>query len=254
MLTEACVITRLVHPTSRSIGSRDRERARRAMRLVVRRTFLTLVTDESPDPPCSRSRSAPASLHHTDSHRPLEGDAAASPAAPKPRRKKPAKGSSTADAEDADVFEEYAAIVAEEVARLPPETPEQPPEGTTPRRGRRRRGDVTHGAMGHASVDEPQVRIHLNFHEPDDPRPANAIFVLREGYGEIGFDFDPTFSTTTLRSVLLGINNHSWDDGFVVACEGRFVPIGSTLGEQGIAPGAQLRLVRPSELNLCPQS
>ena len=225
------------------------------MRLVVCRTFLTLVTDASADPPCPRARSAPASLHHTDSHRPLEGDVGASPAAPMPRRKKSAKGSSTADAEDSDVvFEEYAAIVAEEVARLPAETPEQP---TTPRRGRRCRRDVSHGAMargGHASVHEPQIRIHLTFEEPDAPRPTNAIFVVRDGFGDIGFQFDSGFSTTTLRAILMGINNHSWDDGFVVAMEGRCIPIGSTLGEQGIMPGARLRLVRPRDSNPCPPS
>ena len=81
--------------TTRSIASRECEH-RRAMRLVVLRTFLTLVRDESPDPPYSRARSAPAELHYTDSHRPSGGDAAAGPASSEPRKKKPAKGGSTA--------------------------------------------------------------------------------------------------------------------------------------------------------------
>ena len=90
------------------------------MRLVVHRTFLTLVADDddSLEPHSSRSRSAPATLHHTD--RPAERDAGVRP---KTRRKKQAKGGgdqgTAADAEDSDdVFEEYAAIVAQEVALL----------------------------------------------------------------------------------------------------------------------------------------
>ena len=230
------------------------------MRFVVHRTFLTLVNDDGDFPELHnvRSRSAPATLHYTDrkAERVVDGRAAR----PKPR-KKHAKGGrdrSTADnAEDSQVFEEYAAIVAQEVALLPLKTPEQPPASTMPQRGRDRRGDVSHGATvsGRASAAEPQIRIHLGFHDAAEPRPANAIFVLRDGHGEIGFDHDPHFSTSTLRCLLLGINNKEWDDGFVVTTsEGRFIPIGSTLSEQGVMPGARLRLQRPSELDLCAQS
>ena len=105
-----------------------------------------------------------------------------------------------------------------------------------------------------AFFDKVHIRLRPNVHEPSDPRPAGAIFLLREGLGEIGIEFDPLFSTTTLRSYLLGINGYEWDDGFVVACGDRYVPMGSTLGEQGVAPGARLRLVRPAEVSVCPQS
>ena len=101
----------------------------------------------------------------------------------------------------------------------------------------------------------PGPRIRLDFREPHDPRPANVIFVLREGYGEIGFEHDPEFSTTTLRSLLLGLNNKDYEAGLVVAtAEGRFIPVGSTLGKQGVMPGARLRLASPDELDLCAQS
>ena len=224
------------------------------MRFVVCRTFLQLVADdEYLDPPCSRAHSAPAALHHADPQRPVRTDAAS-----KPRRKKTATAAATADAEDSDdVFEEYRAIVAREAALLPPEPVEQPAEASTrPRRRRRSRGDVSLGATarGGASVDELQIRIRPHFQGANDPRPVNAIFLMREGYGEIGFDHDPSFSTTTLRAYLLGINNKEWDDGYVVAYEGRSIQIGSTLCEQSIAPGAHLRLVRPAELDPCAQS
>ena len=79
--------------------------------------------------------------------------------------------------------------------------------------------------------------------------------MLREDYGEIGFEFDPRFSTTTLRCLLLGINNKDCEDGFAVATtDGRFIPVGSTLGEQGVMPGARMRLASPDELDLCAQS
>ena len=226
------------------------------MRFVVHRTFLTLVNDDdnSPEPHSPRSRSAPATLHHTDR---LAAGAAQGGSRAKPRKKKQAKGGRDRSTEDSQVFEEYAAIVAQEVALLPLKTPEQPPASTMPQRGRDRRGDVSHGATvsGRASAAEPQIRIHLGFHDAAEPRPANAIFVRRDGHGEIGFDHDPHFSTSTLRCLLLGINNKEWDDGFVVTTsDGRFIPIGSTLGEQGVMPGARLRLQRPSELDLCAQS
>ena len=79
--------------------------------------------------------------------------------------------------------------------------------------------------------------------------------MLRDGHGEIGFEYDPRFSTTTLRCLLLGINNKDCEEGLVVATtEGRFIPVGSTLGEQGVMPGARLRLAAPSELDVCAQS
>ena len=137
------------------------------------------------------------------------------PPSPRSHGKKQAKRArdrSAANSADSDVFEEYAAIVAQEIARQPPAPPEQPLESTKPGRRTGGRGDVNHGATakGSASTAEPRVRIHLGFHEPHDPRPANAIFVLREGYSEIGFEHDPKFSTTTLRSLLLGLHNKDY--------------------------------------------
>jgi hypothetical protein len=213
-------------------------------------------------------------LHYADPHRPSGRDAAAGPAPSEPRKKKPAKGGSTAvETPDPDdlLFEEYKAIVAQETTQLPPEPVERPEEASTQPR-RRRIGVLSHGAAardtGHgardaseeatmacvrAYFDKVHIRMRPNIHEPSDPRPANAVFLLREGFGDIGIAFDPMFSTTTLRSYLLGINDYDWDDGFVVACGDNYVPMGSTLGEQSIAPGARLRLVRPVDVIKCQQ-
>ena len=232
-----------------------------SMHLVVLRTFFTLVSDESPAPPRPRAHSAPAALYHADFHAP---SSSGGPVPPKPRKKKQAKRvGTTADPDDL-VFEEYAPIVAQERAQLPP--PELVAQsagvGTTARRRARGRGGIGHEVMaGHEAPDTGEacvrnffetarIRLRPNVHEHSDPRPADAIFLFREGLGDVGIEFDARFCTTTLRSWLLGINGYEWDDAYVVATGDTHVPMGSTLGEEGIAAGARLRLVRPALVNI----
>ena len=218
------------------------------MLLVVHRTFLTLVPDDSRDPPFARARSAPPALHYADSAR---RDVEASRRHSKPRKKKQAGGHGAAEDSDDSWYEEYTAIVAQEVAELPPEQPND--AATEPKRTKRRcRGGVRHEVPGRTQAPVGSVRIHiLPTHAPDDPRPANSIFLLKEGFGEIGFTFDPNLDTSTLRSCLLGINDRAWDEGFAVATyEGRCIPIGSTLREQRVEPGARLRLARLADVDL----
>ena len=231
------------------------------MRLVVLRTFLTLVNDESPEPNHSRARSAPADLHYEEPPPPSTGDggaAAAVPAKPRKKKKQAKRGSAIDEDPDELVFEEYAPIVAQERAQLPSEFVARPAQvGTNLRRRGRGRGGKAETTMTCARdfFEHAHIRLRLNVHEPSEPRPANAIFLLREGLGDIGIEYNAQFSTTTLRAWLLGINGYEWDDGFVVESGNNgYVPIGSTIGEQGIAPGAQLRLVRPADVSVCPQS
>ena len=249
-----------------------RVRARRAsMSLVVLRTFLTLITDESPDPSYTRASSAPPALHYAETCPPSPGgDDAPGPASAssEPCTKKPTKKGSTTVAADPDdlVFAEYEGIVAQETAQLQAE----PVEPITKTRVRRHsRGGVNREAAdaqrdaGHrvssGANDEAMAKVRAFFenvriclrphvHEPNDTRPADAIFLFREGLGDIGIEWSPRFSTTTLRAWLLGINGYGWDDGYVVACGDKYVPTGSTVGEQGIAPGARLRLVQLADV------
>ena len=123
-------------PTSVAVSAQGP--ARCIMLLVVHRTFLTLVPDDSLDPPFARARSAPPALHYADSAR---RDVVASRRHSKPRKKKQAGGHGAAEDSDDSWYEEYTAIVAQEVAELPPEQPNN--AATEPKRTKRRcRGGV----------------------------------------------------------------------------------------------------------------
>ena len=60
------------------------------------------------------------------------------------------------------------------------------------------------------------MRIRFHFFGPDEERPPEAIFVLKESYGEIGFAHDPRLCTTALRKLLIDINDKDWEDDYVV--------------------------------------
>ena len=95
------------------------------------------------------------------------------------------------------------------------------------------------------------------FHGPDEERPSNAIFLIREdANAEIGVVYDPDWSTTELRDCLLRIDGFEEDDDAVVTTvEGQLIRAGSTLGEQNVMPGARYKLVRVvSSENDCAQS
>ena len=154
---------------------------------------------------------------------------------------------------DDEVFEEYKLIVAEEVTRLPTET--SATSSTKPGRRRRSRDragqrakNASADAAPQAPSEAPRTNLRLKVHEPSDPRPADAIFLYREGLGDVGIEFDPAFCTTQLRSILLGINDRAWDDDYAVSCGDHIVPVGSTLDEQHIAGGSRLRLVRSDDV------
>ena len=99
------------------------------------------------------------------------------------------------------------------------------------------------------------AKFRLHFLGPSEEPPTDAVFVLREDYGLIGFAHDPGLCTTALRRLLIEINGKDWGDDYVVTTmEGQYVPIGSTLGEQHVTPGTCLRLTRPAEFDPCRQS
>ena len=95
------------------------------------------------------------------------------------------------------------------------------------------------------------------FHGPDEERPSNEIFLLREdANAEVGVIYDPDWSTTELGDRLLRIDGFEEDDDAVVTTvEGQLVRAGPTLGEQNVMPGARLKLARAcSSENDCAQS
>ncbi len=99
--------------------------------------------------------------------------------------------------------------------------------------------------------------MRIRFHGPDEERPTNAIFLLRgDANAEIGVLYDPSWSTTELWDRLLRINRCEEDDDSVVTTnEGQLVRPGSTLGEQGVKPGARLKLARVgTDVNDCARS
>ena len=231
------------------------------MRLEILNTFITAVTDDDDDEDDTeaggascllRRHSAPAALHYTDRVSLL-----AEPKTARNRQKKrsaKAQNASLAAAAavaDEAVLIEFAAKVEEE--RLEGGEPEPPSAALTRRRERRQQAK----AKGSAADNNPSVRLRLRFRGPDEERPSNAIFLLREdANAEIGFAYDPDWSTTELRDRLLRINGCEEDDDAVVTTiEGQLVRAGSTLREQHVMRGARLRLVRVgSSENDCAQS
>ena len=88
--------------------------------------------------------------------------------------------------------------------------------------------------------------MRLHFCGPEDARPPNAIFVLKENFGEIGFAYDPCLCTTALRQKLIELNGKNWDGDYIVTTlEGQVVPVASTLADEKVMPGACFRLCRP---------
>jgi hypothetical protein len=228
------------------------------MRLEIVNTFLTAVADaddadeEGGASYLLRRHSAPPAFQYTDRVSLL-----AEPNATRSRQRKMAAKAQTAtlaaaaDAADDAVFMEFAAKVEEE--RLQGGEPEPPSAALTRRRERRQQAK----AKGSAADTNPPVRLCLRFRGPDEERPSNTIFLLRkDANAEIGFAYDPDWSTTELRDRLLRINGCEEDDDAVVTTiEGQLVRAGSTLSEQNVMPGTRLKLVRVgSSENDCAQS
>ena len=229
------------------------------MHLVIVKTFLTAVADaddadEDDGASCLlRRHSAPPAFQYTDRASPL-----AEPKTARHRQKKIAAKAqnatlaTAADAADEAVFLEFAAKVEEERRQQGGE-----PEPFSPALTRRKERRHLAKATGCAADNHPRIRLCIRFHGPDEERPSNAIFLLREdANAEIGVVYDPDWSTTELRDRLLRINGFEEDDDAVVTTvEGQLVRAGSTLGEQNVMPGARLKLVRVgSSENDCAQS
>jgi hypothetical protein len=154
-------------------------------------------------------------------------------------RKKQGKGKKAAGDGDEAVFEEYAKIVEGETAQLPPAAAGLA-EGTVSRKA---------SARTRASRKAPQIRFEWGFDEAAGPRPMDAVFLHRGNHDDVGLPHDPDISTTMLRCLLLALNDQACDDTLeVVTMEGQVVPTNSTLGEQGVMPGARLQLAHPRDL------
>ena len=232
------------------------------MRLEILNTFITAVTDEDDEDLAEegaaicrlRRHSAPPAFQYTDRVSLL---AETKPA--RNRQKKMAAKAqnatlaAAADAADEAVFMEFSGKVEEEW-RLQGGEPAPFSPALTRRKGRIQLAK----AKGCAADNHPHIRFSIRFHGPDEERPSNAIFLLREdANAEIGVIYDPDWSTTELRDRLLRINGFEEDDDAVVTTvEGQLVRAGSILGEQNVMPGARfLKLVRVgSSENACAQS
>ena len=224
------------------------------MHFEIVKTFLTLVADDDEEggasdnlrchsaPPACRFADRKVSMSRKQSERQKKKAARA-------RKSKLAKA---ADAADYALLTEHAAK-AEEEERLFNEEGTQQYQQNVATAARRDELRKRVQAKRCAENRSPETRLH--FHGPNDPRPPGKIFVVIDNYGEIGFAHDPNFSTTELQRLLINLNHKKWNDGYVVTTlEGQFVPIGTTLGAQGVMPGARLRLTRSAELDPCVQS
>ena len=223
------------------------------MRLIIWNTFFTLVADDLDDvtqescPPRPRRHSAPPTLTYAEPERAVFQ----SKQYKHRRRRKEARARRAKDAAESAAADELVLMEsirqAEEERQLLGEytnEPDDDDEKPQRRRGRQMRARRQDG-----------VRLRFHFFAPDEERPPDAIFVLKEGYGEIGFAHDPSHCTTALRRLLIDINGRDWDDDdAVTTMEGQHVAIDSTLGEQNVMPGARLRLSRPAGSDPCRQS
>ena len=225
----------------------------RFMRFIIWNTFFTLVADDVDDvtqescPPRPRRHSAPPTLTYAEPERAVFQ----SKQHKHRRRRKEARARRTKDAADSAAADELVLMESikqaeEERLLLGEHTNEPDDDDGKPRRRKVRRERVKR---------KSGVRLRFRFRAPDEERPPDAIFVLKESYGEIGFTHDPSLCTTALRRLLIDINDRDWGDDYeVTTMEGQHVAIDSTLGEQNVMPGARLRLSRSADSDPCRQS
>ena len=223
------------------------------MRLVILNTFLTLVDDDA-EATCMartasgrcRRHSAPATFTYPVRAVCNEPVVCISQKKRKQQKKKELRAQRTTAAAAAAADDD--AVLMEAIERAKKERQLHGGEnvGSGDAEPVRLRCKQARGRSNLRVQQPPGTRMRFHFRGPGDVRPPNAIFVLKENYGEIGFAYDPSLCTTGLRRMLIHINGRSWNDDYVVTTlEGQIVPVASTLGEEKVMSGTRFRLSSP---------